>query len=217
MGLRRARRAGVQSLRGRNIHLLRRADLPLPSPHHLNARDHDRDNRDRTNVGDHYVHVDDNDDDSHHPGAGAAEHHPPQPEDHPGCPESAGASVHDQDDDLQERLDEDNTTAGQLHERTQDPADDSLRGNGLTVRVRGGSLHPARAWRRSEESEEPLARTTLAVEAVRGILVKDDLTPGRLIEGDAVREAFLRDGRLVSVELLTTPEAAAIVATRRTW
>jgi predicted O-methyltransferase YrrM len=48
-----------------------------------------------------------------------------------------------------------------------------------------------------------------------GILVKDDLTPGRPVAGDAVREAFLRDPRLVSVELLTTPDAAAIVAVRR--
>jgi predicted O-methyltransferase YrrM len=48
-----------------------------------------------------------------------------------------------------------------------------------------------------------------------GILLKDDLTPGGAIEGDSVREAFLRDERLVSVELLTTPETAAIVATRR--
>jgi len=48
-----------------------------------------------------------------------------------------------------------------------------------------------------------------------GILVKDDLTPRRRIEGDPVREALLRDDRLVSVELLTTPEAAAILAVRR--
>jgi hypothetical protein len=45
--------------------------------------------------------------------------------------------------------------------------------------------------------------------------VKDDLTPGRATEGDPVREALLRDDRLVSVELLTTPEAAAILAVRR--
>lgn len=48
-----------------------------------------------------------------------------------------------------------------------------------------------------------------------GILVKDDLTPGRPVEGDAVREAFLRDPRLASVELLTTRDTAAIVAVRR--
>jgi hypothetical protein len=53
------------------------------------------------------------------------------------------------------------------------------------------------------------------VAAPGGILVKDDLTPGRRIEDDPVREAFLRDERLVGVELLTTPETAAIVAVRR--
>ena len=48
------------------------------------------------------------------------------------------ASVHHQKDDLQERLDEDDSPAGQLHEH---PADDSLRGNGFALRVRGRSLH----------------------------------------------------------------------------
>jgi predicted O-methyltransferase YrrM len=48
-----------------------------------------------------------------------------------------------------------------------------------------------------------------------GVLVKDDLTPGRAIEGDPVRERLLRDPRLVAVEILTTPETAAIVAVRR--
>jgi hypothetical protein len=46
------------------------------------------------------------------------------------------------------------------------------------------------------------------------MLVKDDLLPGTPVEGDAVREAFLRDPRLVATEILTTPGAAAIVATR---
>ncbi|HZC31512.1 MAG TPA: hypothetical protein VE261_08335 [Gaiellaceae bacterium] len=45
-----------------------------------------------------------------------------------------------------------------------------------------------------------------------GLVVKDDLTPGRPIEGDPVREALLRNPRLAAVELLTTPETAAIVA-----
>ena len=48
-----------------------------------------------------------------------------------------------------------------------------------------------------------------------GFLVKDDLTPGRPIEGDDVREALLRDPRLIGIEILTTPETAAIVAVRR--
>jgi predicted O-methyltransferase YrrM len=48
-----------------------------------------------------------------------------------------------------------------------------------------------------------------------GILVKDDLTPGRPFAGDPVREALGQDRRLVAVELLTTPATAAIVAVRR--
>jgi predicted O-methyltransferase YrrM len=58
-------------------------------------------------------------------------------------------------------------------------------------------------------------RLAIGLLAPGGILVKDDLTPGRRIEDDPVREAFLRDERLVGVELLTTPETAAIVAVRR--
>jgi predicted O-methyltransferase YrrM len=48
-----------------------------------------------------------------------------------------------------------------------------------------------------------------------GFVVKDDLTPGRPIDGDPVREFLLRDERLEAVELLTTPATAAIVAVRR--
>jgi predicted O-methyltransferase YrrM len=48
-----------------------------------------------------------------------------------------------------------------------------------------------------------------------GAIVKDDLTPGRPVEGDPAREALLRDPRLVGAEILTTPETAAIVAVRR--
>jgi predicted O-methyltransferase YrrM len=47
-----------------------------------------------------------------------------------------------------------------------------------------------------------------------GLLVKDDLTPGRAIEGDPVREFLLRDLRLAAVEILTTPGSAAIVAVK---
>ena len=50
--------------------------------------------------------------------------------------------------------------------------------------------------------------------AVGGFLVKDDLTPGRPVEGDEVRELLLRDPRLEAVEILTTPTSAAIVAVR---
>jgi predicted O-methyltransferase YrrM len=47
-----------------------------------------------------------------------------------------------------------------------------------------------------------------------GILFKDDLTPGRPVEGDEVREFLLRDPRLAAAEILVTPEMAAIVAVR---
>ena len=48
-----------------------------------------------------------------------------------------------------------------------------------------------------------------------GFLVKDDLTPGRPIDGDPVREFLLRDPRLAAVEILTTPHSAAIIAVKR--
>lgn len=47
-----------------------------------------------------------------------------------------------------------------------------------------------------------------------GVLVKDDLTPGDPVEGDVVREALLRDERLVAVEFVIADGMAAIVATR---
>jgi predicted O-methyltransferase YrrM len=49
-----------------------------------------------------------------------------------------------------------------------------------------------------------------------GIVVKDDLTPGRAAEGDAAREALLLDPRVEATEVLVTPEMACIVAVRRT-
>jgi predicted O-methyltransferase YrrM len=48
-----------------------------------------------------------------------------------------------------------------------------------------------------------------------GILIKNDMTPGRAIKGDPVRELLLTDSRLSSVELLTTPTSSVIVAVRR--
>ena len=48
-----------------------------------------------------------------------------------------------------------------------------------------------------------------------GILVKDDLTPGRPVDGDPVREFLLRDPRLAAAEILTTVHAAAVVAVRK--
>jgi predicted O-methyltransferase YrrM len=48
-----------------------------------------------------------------------------------------------------------------------------------------------------------------------GFIVKDDLTPGRPIDGDPVREFLLRDDRLLAAELLATPDMAVIVAVKR--
>lgn len=55
----------------------------------------------------------------------------------------------------------------------------------------------------------------LALLAPGGFLVKDDLTPGRPVEGDDVRVALLRDPRLAGIEIMTTPETSTIVAVRR--
>ena len=54
----------------------------------------------------------------------------------------------------------------------------------------------------------------LALTAPGGLIVKDDLTPGRAIDGDEVREFLLRDPRLAAAEILVTPEMAVIVAAR---
>jgi predicted O-methyltransferase YrrM len=55
----------------------------------------------------------------------------------------------------------------------------------------------------------------LALVEPGGILVKDDLTPGRPVDGDQVREFLLRDPRLAAAEILATPEMAVIVAVKR--
>jgi predicted O-methyltransferase YrrM len=47
-----------------------------------------------------------------------------------------------------------------------------------------------------------------------GLLVKDDLTPGRPIEGDEVREFLLRERRLAATEFLVAPAMAVIVAAK---
>jgi predicted O-methyltransferase YrrM len=54
----------------------------------------------------------------------------------------------------------------------------------------------------------------LALVEPGGFLVKDDMTPGRPIEGDEIREFLLRDPRLAATELLVSPEMAVIVAAR---
>ena len=56
--------------------------------------------------------------------------------------------------------------------------------------------------------------TILAITAPGGLIVKDDTTPGRAVEGDEIREFLLRDPRLVATEILVTPEIAVIVAAR---
>lgn len=48
-----------------------------------------------------------------------------------------------------------------------------------------------------------------------GLLVKDDMSPGRAIEGDDVREWLFHDPCLVVTEFLTTPSTSAIIAARR--
>jgi predicted O-methyltransferase YrrM len=55
----------------------------------------------------------------------------------------------------------------------------------------------------------------LELVAPGGLIVKDDLTPGRPVDGDPVREFLLRDPRLAAAEILTTPETGAILAVRR--
>jgi hypothetical protein len=47
-----------------------------------------------------------------------------------------------------------------------------------------------------------------------GLLVKDDMSPGRPIEGDAIREFLFRDTRLAATEIVVAPEMAVIVAAR---
>jgi predicted O-methyltransferase YrrM len=68
-----------------------------------------------------------------------------------------------------------------------------------------GGLRPV-----TEEKSEAI----LALVEPGGILVKDDLTPGRPVEGDDVREFLLRDPRLAAAEILATPEMAVIVAVK---
>ena len=48
-----------------------------------------------------------------------------------------------------------------------------------------------------------------------GILVKDDLTPGRPREGDPVRTAVFDDPRVEATEIVVRPDMAVIIAVRR--
>jgi predicted O-methyltransferase YrrM len=54
----------------------------------------------------------------------------------------------------------------------------------------------------------------LALVEPGGLIVKDDLTQGRPVDGDDVREFLLRDPRLAGAEILATPHLALIVAAR---
>jgi predicted O-methyltransferase YrrM len=54
----------------------------------------------------------------------------------------------------------------------------------------------------------------LELTALGGFIIKDDLTPGRAVVGDPVREFLLRDRRLVATELLLRADVAAVVAVR---
>jgi predicted O-methyltransferase YrrM len=51
--------------------------------------------------------------------------------------------------------------------------------------------------------------------APRGLIVKDDLSPGGTVADDPVRRLLFGHPELVAAEVLTTPSTAAIVAVRR--
>jgi predicted O-methyltransferase YrrM len=48
-----------------------------------------------------------------------------------------------------------------------------------------------------------------------GLLLKDDLTPGRRVDGDPVRELLFGHPHLVAAEILSSPTTAAVIAVRR--
>lgn len=56
--------------------------------------------------------------------------------------------------------------------------------------------------------------TIVELTAPGGLIVKDDLAPGRRVAGDDVREFLLGDSRLAAAEILVTPEMAVILAAR---
>jgi len=101
----------------------------------------------------------------------------------------------------------DPTRAAATRERVRDlPNVETIEGDWRQVEGRFGLVfadHGQYDWERIVELVEP-----------GGYLVKDDLTPGRTVDGDPVREFLLRDARLAAAEILTTPASAAIVAVR---
>jgi predicted O-methyltransferase YrrM len=73
-------------------------------------------------------------------------------------------------------------------------------------------------WKKGDVPTE--SDQVLRIMAPGGVVVIDDLTPRSLMPeewaaGDPVRDYWLNDDRVVSVELLTTPESAAILAVKR--
>ena len=52
----------------------------------------------------------------------------------------------------------------------------------------------------------------LALVEPGGLLVKDDMSPGRPIDGDEIREFLLRDPRLAATEVVVAPGMAVILA-----
>jgi predicted O-methyltransferase YrrM len=74
-------------------------------------------------------------------------------------------------------------------------------------------------WKKGDVPAE--SGRALDLMAPGGVVVIDDLTPRTLwpeewqARGDPVRDYWLDDERLVSTEVLTTPESAAILAVRR--
>jgi predicted O-methyltransferase YrrM len=73
-------------------------------------------------------------------------------------------------------------------------------------------------WKKGDVPGE--SDQVLRIMAPGGIVVIDDLTPSSLMPeewaaADPVRDYWLNDERVVSVELLTTPESAAILAVKR--
>jgi len=62
--------------------------------------------------------------------------------------------------------------------------------------------------------DRPAWETILGLVRPGGILVKDDMTPGRQVAGDEIREFLLGDPRLAATEVLVSPEIAVIVAAR---
>ena len=74
---------------------------------------------------------------------------------------------------------------------------------GLVFADGGIREHGAGAW-----------ETVVSITAVGGLIVKDDMTPGRPVEGDEIREFLFRDSRLAAAEILVSSEMAVIVAAR---